>query len=318
MSVICSGSLAFDRISYFPGYFKDYIMAENLSFLNLSFLVDRVERAHGGTAGNIVYNLFLLREKPWLVSAVGRDHDGQDYLERLRSWDLDLTQVGISEEPTSGAYVATDKGNNQLSFFHPGAMLDESPFDPQSLPGPVESHLAIVSPGSLADMRNLCRRYRELGLRFIFDPGQQVPAFSGPELLEMLDGSLTLITNEYEIELFLRRTGTTLDDLFQYTTTVVTTLGSEGSRLITPRGSQHIMPGPAEVVVNPTGAGDAYRAGLLKALAHKEEMITACRLGSTVASFCVEKGGPQEHHFTPGEVMARHFRTFRETINCLA
>jgi adenosine kinase len=134
----------------------------------------------------------------------------------------------------------------------------------------------------------------------------------------MLDGSLMLITNEYEIDLLLERTKVKFDDLFQYTTAIVTTLGSEGSRLSTPRGSQHILPGPVDQVVNPTGAGDAYRAGLLKALAHGEEIITACRLGATVASFCVEASGTQGHYFQPGEVLARHFRTFRETISCLA
>jgi adenosine kinase len=134
----------------------------------------------------------------------------------------------------------------------------------------------------------------------------------------MMDGSLMLMTNEYEIELLLKQTGAEFDDLFQYTTCILTTLGGEGSRLSTPRGSQHILPGPVEEVVNPTGAGDAYRAGVLKALSHGESIITACRLGATVASFCVEAPGTQGHHFSPGEVLARHFRTFRETVNCLA
>ncbi|MDR1576651.1 MAG: carbohydrate kinase family protein [Deltaproteobacteria bacterium] len=318
MTIICSGSLAFDRLSQFPGFFQDHILADKLASLNLCFLVDSVERVHGGTAGNIAYNLWLLGARPLVVGAVGADNDGRDYLERLKSWDLDVSAVAISDQPTAGAYIATDRATNQLSFFHPGAMGEASAFEPSQLPGPVDHHLAIVSPGGLADMKRLCRLYRELGLRFIFDPGQQVPAFTGPELLDMLDGSIILITNEYEIELFLKKTGVEFEDLFQYTTAVITTLGAEGSRLSTPRGSQHILPGPVEIAVNPTGAGDAYRAGVLMALDHNEEMITAARLGSTVASFCVESPSPQSAHFSPGEVLARHFRTFRETINCLA
>ncbi|MDR2422473.1 MAG: carbohydrate kinase family protein [Deltaproteobacteria bacterium] len=317
MAIICSGSLAFDRLSQFPGRFRDHILAEKLDFLNICFLVDQVDRAHGGTAGNIAYNLTLLGEKPLLVSAVGRDHDGQDYLDRLKSWDLDLTYVGQCDEPTSGAYICTDQDGNQLSFFNPGAMSHQTDFDLKALPDPPEKHLAIVSPGGFSDMKKLCRLYREAGVRYIFDPGQQVPVFSGEELLEMLDGSIMMVANDYETGLILAKTGLKLEDLFQYTATVITTLGAEGSLLTTPRGAQRVMPGPVEVAVNPTGAGDAFRAGLLKALYHNEEIITACRLGSIVASFSVEGPGTQGHYFNPGAVLARLFRVFRETVNCL-
>ncbi|MDR1395744.1 MAG: PfkB family carbohydrate kinase, partial [Deltaproteobacteria bacterium] len=172
MTIICSGSLAFDRLSEFPGRFQDHILTGKLDCLNVCFLVDRVERVHGGTAGNIGYNLCLLREKPLLVSVVGDDPDGRDYLDRLRSWELDLSQVETADLPTSGAYIATDRTSNQLSFFHPGAMVRETGFDPRSLPEPPEKLLAIVSPGGMADMKRLCRIYHETGIRFIFDPGQ--------------------------------------------------------------------------------------------------------------------------------------------------
>ncbi|MDR1871086.1 MAG: carbohydrate kinase family protein [Deltaproteobacteria bacterium] len=318
MAIICSGSLAYDRFSSFGGEFKDHILTDKIDYINLCFLVDQVETAPGGTAGNIVYNLHLLGESPLVISAVGQDPEGQVYLSRLKEFGLDTTYVALATKPTAGAYICTDAASNQLTFFNSGAMSQETSFEPASLPQPYDQHLAIVAPGGLADMKNLCRLYRDLGVRFIFDPGQQVPAFTGPELLDMLDGSLMLITNEYELDLFLERTKLKVEELFQYTTTIVTTLGGEGSRLTTPKGSQHIMPGPIEELVNPTGAGDAYRAGILKALAHNEAIITACRLGSTVASFCVEAAGPQSHYFRPGEVLARHFRTFKETINCLA
>ncbi|MDR1111318.1 MAG: carbohydrate kinase family protein [Deltaproteobacteria bacterium] len=319
MTIICSGSLAFDRLANYPGHFGDLILADKLAQLNVCFLVDGVERVHGGTAGNIVYNLQLMGQRPLVVTSVGADPDGRDYLARLETWGLDVGQIGVVQgQATAGAYIATDVGGCQLLFFNPGAMMAETPFDPGALPGPADGHLAIVSPGGFADMGRLARRYRELGIRFIFDPGQQIPAFGGEQLLDMLDGSLMLMTNEYELDLFLRLTGLTVDGLFHYTTAVLTTLGPRGSRLATPRGTQHVMAVPVESVGNPTGAGDAYRAGVLAALAHGEDILSSCRLGSTVASFCVEAEGTQGHSFSPGQLLARHFRTFKESPAFLA
>jgi adenosine kinase len=319
MTIILSGSLAFDRLAVFPGLFTDNILADKLSLLNVCFLVDRVDRVHGGTAGNIAYNLHLLGEKPLVVAAVGDDPDGRDYLARLSEWGLSAQEVRLTPGlATAGAYIATDSSGNQLLFFHPGAMMAETPFDPAALAGPVESHMAIVSPGGFGDMLRLAARYRELGMRFICDPGQQTPAFSGDKLIELLDGSTMLMTNEYELEVFKDRTGLSESELFRYTSSVLTTMGSKGSRLSTPRGAQHVMAVPVANVGNPTGAGDAYRAGALAALAHGEDILSACRLGSTVASFCVEAEGTQGHRFTPGEVLARHFRAFRESPAFLA
>ena len=318
MSIIVSGSLAFDRLAVFPGLFSDNILADKLSLLNVCFLVDRVDRVHGGTAGNIAYNLHLLGERPLVAASIGDDPDGRDYLARLQEWGLGAEHVGVAPGlSTAGAYIATDRSGNQLLFFHPGAMMAESPFDPGALPGPPESHLAIVSPGGFSDMLRLSARYRELGVRFVCDPGQQTPAFSGKDLIELLDGSVMLMTNEYELEVLKEKTGLSDQDLFRYTSSVVTTLGAKGSRLSTPRGAQHVMAVPIASEGNPTGAGDAYRAGVLAALSHGEAILSACRLGATVASFCVEAEGTQGHHFTPGELMARHFRAFREAPSFL-
>jgi adenosine kinase len=319
MTVICSGSLAFDRLALYPGRFGDLIISDKIDTLNVCFLVERVERVHGGTAGNICYNLWLMGLKPLVVTSVGDDPDGHDYIERFKNWDLEVSQIQIvKEEATAGVYIATDQDGNQLTFFNPGAMVKQTPFDPKTLPGSPDDHLAIISPGGFTDMERLAAQYRELGLKFIFDPGQQIPVFSGKQLIDMLDGSIMLITNEYELDLFLQKTSLTQDELFRYTTAVVTTLGSKGSRLITPRGAQHIMTAPIMEMGNPTGAGDAYRAGLLAALSHGEGILSSCRLGSTVASFCVEAEGTQKHFFTPGQLLTRHFRTFKESPTFLA
>ncbi|MDR2611700.1 MAG: carbohydrate kinase family protein [Deltaproteobacteria bacterium] len=315
MTVIVSGSLAFDRLAEYGGLFRDLILPEKLDILNVCFLVDRVERFHGGTAGNIAYNLTLLGEEPFLVTSVGDDPDGRDYLERLRA--LGLSTEGVRTDPcdaTAGAYIATDRAGRQLIFFNPGAMQGETPTGWGDLPGDPSAILGIVSPGGFKDMKRLAALYREHSAPFLFDPGQQVPVFTGDELLGMLDGALMLVVNEYELNLFLEKTGLPEEGLFRYTQTVLVTLGDRGSRLATPRGSQHVLPVPPTRVVNPTGAGDAYRAGVLKGLAAGLPVLSACRLGSAVASFCVEAPGTQEHRFTLDEALDRVRRAFKEEL----
>ena len=319
MTLILSGSLAFDRLAVYNGLFSDNILVDKLNLLNVCFLVDRVDRVHGGTAGNIAYNLHLLGEKPLIVTSVGDDPDGRDYLARVSEWGLPTDEIRlIPGLATAGAYIATDSSGNQLLFFHPGAMMAETAFDPASLPDPPEKNLGIISPGGFGDMLRLAARYRDTGTPFICDPGQQTPAFTGEQLIDLLDGSLMLMTNEYELEMLKQRVNLTDQDLFRHTTAVLTTMGPKGSRLSTPRGAQHVMAVPVASVGNPTGAGDAYRAGVLAALSHGESVLSACRLGATTASFCVEAEGTQGHSFTPGEVLARHYRVFRETPAFLA
>jgi len=317
MTLICSGSLAFDRLMSYPAVFADSIIADKLDMLNVCFVADKVKLAYGGTAGNIAYNLGLLGEKPLVVASLGDDPDGADYLRLLAAMDFPLNAVKVQPGYiTAGCTIATDRNNNQFTFFHPGAMSVPSGFDPAELPRPYGQHLAIVSPGGPAEMKSLCADYRRLGLRFIVDPGQQIPIFTGPELLDMLDGSFMLICNEYEFELFRKSTGQSTEDLFGHTQVIIVTKGDNGSELLVPgRGSQHISFVPARQVVNPTGAGDAFRAGLMKGLILGEHLVTACRLGATVAAFCVEVAGTQEQRFTLAEVAARYAAAFREQIS---
>ncbi|MDR1041083.1 MAG: carbohydrate kinase family protein [Deltaproteobacteria bacterium] len=316
MTIIVSGSLAFDRLAEFGGMFTDLILPEQLDILNVCFLVNKVERFQGGTAGNIAYNLTLLGEKPFLVSSVGDDPDGLDYLAAIAGWGLDAR--GVRTDPnlaTAGAYIATDRAERQLIFFNPGAMQGDTAVGWDDLPKePDGTVLGIVSPGGFSAMKTMCSIYKEHNAAFVFDPGQQVPVFSGDELLEMLDGAMMLVVNEYEHELFLERTGLPAEGLFRYTQAVLVTLGEKGSRLDTPKGSQHVLPVHAAKTVNPTGAGDAYRAGLLKGLDAGLPLISACRLGAAVASFCVEAPGTQEHSFTLDQALDRVRRTFKEDL----
>lgn len=318
MSLICSGSLAYDRLLSYPGVFADSIISDKLNMLNVSYVADKLKVAYGGTAGNIAYNLGLLGEQPLIVGCLGDDPEGGDYLRRIGGWGFPLSTVKVQlGYMTAGCTIATDRNNNQFTFFHPGAMMASAGFDPAELPQPYESHLAIVSPGGPEDMKTLCVAYHSLGIRFIFDPGQQIPLCSPEDLITMLEGSLIFICNEYEFELYKKKTGLSTDDIFCRSEAIIVTRGDQGSELLVPgRGSQHIAPVPVRQVANPTGAGDAYRAGLMKGLTRREHLITACRLGSTVAAFCVEsEGGPQEQHFTTAQVVGRHAATFKEQIS---
>jgi len=317
MTLICSGSLAFDRLMSYPAIFADSIIADKLDMMNVSFVTDKVKLVYGGTAGNIAYNLGLLGEKPLVAGSLGDDSDGADYLRRLAALDLPLNAIKVQPGCiTAGCTIATDQKNNQITFFHPGAMSVSSGFDPAELPKPYDQHLAIVSPGGAEEMTTLCADYRRLGIRFIMDPGQQIPRFSGPELIDMLEGSFILICNEYEFELFKKSTELSTEDLFRHTQIIIVTKGDNGSELLVPgRGSQHISFVAARQVVNPTGAGDAFRAGLMKGLIAGEHLVTACRLGATVAAFCVEVEGTQDQRFTLAEVTARYAATFKEQIN---
>jgi adenosine kinase len=316
MTLICSGSLAFDRLMNYPGVFAESFIADKISQVSLSFLVDRVSRVYGGTAGNVAYNLGLLGEKPLVVASLGDDPDGADYLRRFQDWGF--PQAGLKVQPgqlTASCTVATDRDNNQFTFFHPGAMFTPTGFDPASLTPPLDRHLAIISAGGPPGMLSLAEAYNRLGLPFICDAGQQIHAFGRDELLTLVEGARIFISTAYEFELFKKITGLDLEEMFQRVQAVIVTRGAEGSELLVPgRGSQHISPVPVRRVVNPTGAGDAFRAGLMTALARGEALVSACRLGSTVASFCVEVEGTQEQSFTLGEVLARHQAFYREPL----
>ncbi len=320
MTAICFGSLAYDRLLTYSGAFTDSLMADKLDLVSLSFVAEGLNIAVGGTGGNIAYNLGLLGEKPITVGCLGSDPDGADYLRHFTEMGLSTSGIKVHQgHATAGCTIATDKNNSQFTFFHPGAMMLPSGFDLSQLAAPLTDHLVIISPAGFDEMKSLAADCRRLGLRFIFDPGQQIPAFSGPEMIEMLEESYMLICNEYEFGLFCEKTGLNRESIFQYTQTVVVTLGEKGSELLVPgRGSQHIPSIPLGHLsaVNPTGAGDAFRAGLIKGLMMGEHLVTACRLGSTVASFCVEATeGPQSQKFTLAQVAGRHASAFKEQLN---
>ncbi len=307
MPIFVSGSLAYDRIMDFPGRFAEHILPEKIHILNVCFMVNGLTERFGGTAGNIAYNLALLGEKPVILATGGRDFGlYQDWLAGL---GLPLKGIRlIEEEFTAGAYITTDMADNQITGFNPGAMKHQSEYSFGSVK-PLES-LAIIAPGNLPDMLAYSRRYKELGLPYIFDPGQSIPAWGPVELREMATGALSLIMNDYEQEMFRQKTGLAEADLKSLVQILIVTKGEEGSELIGPDGREVIPPAKPRQVVDPTGAGDAYRAGLMKGLMLNLPWGTAALMGSTLASFAVEQAGTQEHRVNLPDFWRRYRDNF--------
>lgn len=308
MSIYVSGSLAFDRIMTFPGNFQDHILMDKLHMLNVSFMVDRMEERRGGCAGNIAYSLALLGERPVIVSCAGRDFDG--YARMLRGLGLPLDGIRRDEELfTALCYITTDMNSNQITGFYPGAMNVPSDYAFPALDA--DSDLAIVSPGNVEDMRRLPALFRSRGVPYIYDPGQQLPVLSGEDLRQAIEGSLACITNDYELNMICKATGMSEDELLGRTLWLVTTLGAEGCHVRGADGTDvHVPAVPVDGVADPTGAGDAQRAGLIKGLAAGLAMPEAARLGAVSASYAIERMGTQEHRYTHREFRKRYEASF--------
>jgi adenosine kinase len=307
MKIFISGSLAYDRIMDFPGLFEDHILPDKIHILNVCFTVNGLSEKFGGTAGNIAYSLSLLGEQPVILAAAGKDFDRY----RSRLIDLGLPTEGIvtaEEEFTASAYITTDKRDNQITGFNPGAMMVPSRYRFDGLPA--AEALAIVSPGNLQDMVEYSRHYRKAGISYICDPGQSIPALSGEQLEQMISGSAVLISNDYELEMIQKKTGLGKAELLDRAGALITTLGEEGADVSDRTESVHIPAVAVEEVKDPTGAGDAFRAGLIKGLTDGQDLVAAARIGATCASYAVEKLGTQEHTFTEEAFWQRHSRAF--------
>jgi len=306
MSIYVAGSVAYDRIMTFPGAFEEHLLPDRLHILNVCFLIDRVVLKRGGTAGNIAYNLALLGEKPLILSAAGKDF--ALYETALKKLKLSRDGIRIVKDDfTAAAFIITDQHNNQITAFSPSAMCFPCEYAFPALN--CANDIAIIAPGNLEDMVRLPAFFRRHGIRYIFDPGQQIPALSGGELIDALTGAFACITNDYELELILKRTGLTKKALAGRVQWLITTLGGKGSRVYG-EGQSTIGVAKPRQAVDPTGAGDAYRAGLIKGIVTGLPVPEAAELGATCASFCVEYSGTQEHSFTKRLFLSRHQSTF--------
>ena len=302
MDIIVSGSLAYDRIMNFPGYFSDHILPEKVHVLNVCFQIDGITEKFGGTAGNIAYALTLLGEKPKISATLGKEE--HKYLEWLKKNGISSDNIKIiKDEFTASAYITTDKADNQITGFNPGAMNYSSSLEFDNLK-PKET-LVIVSPGNLEDMLNYPRLCKARGIDYIFDPGQSIPMLAPEDLVQAIDGCRILISNDYELDLILNKTGLKKEALLEHARTIIVTMGELGSRISTLNGEIMIPAVRAKIVRDPTGAGDSYRGGMISGLVCGKDVEESARMGSVCASFSVECYGTQEYTFSPEEFNER-------------
>ncbi|MFC1872266.1 carbohydrate kinase family protein [Chloroflexota bacterium] len=294
MNILVSGSLAYDRIMDFQGRFSDHILPEKIHVLNVSFTVNNLTEKFGGTAGNIAYGLSLLGEEPSIIATIGRDY--HSYFGWLTKNNISHDGITIIEqELTAGAYITTDQADNQITGFNPGAMKFPSSFDFGKINA--KESIAIVAPGNLEDMMNFSAMYKSKGIDYIFDPGQSLPMWNSTDLIKCIDDSKILISNDYELELIINKTGLDKKKLLQRTNTIITTLGEYGSCVCTSDSEIDIPAIKPKKVVDPTGAGDAYRAGLIRGLVQNLNTKGSAEMGSVCASFAIEHYGTQGYYF---------------------
>jgi adenosine kinase len=302
--------MAYDTIMVFRDHFKNHILPEKIHILNVAFLVPDMRREFGGCAGNIAYSLAMLGGDPLIMAAVGRD--AQPYFERLQQLGLAATHVRrIDETYTAQAFITTDLADNQITAFHPGAMNHSHH---NSVLDAAEITLGIVAPDGREGMLRHAREFAEAGVPFIFDPGQGLPMFSGPELLAFIDQATYLTVNDYEAQLLQERTGHSLAELARRVEALVVTRGADGSLIHAGGRVLEIPSVKPKAVVDPTGCGDAYRAGLLLGITRGYDWRTTGQLSSLVGSLKIESRGGQNHRFTPAEIGERYQEAFGTRI----
>lgn len=310
MDILLTGSVAFDYLMTFPGYFRDHILPDKLDSISLSFLVDSMVRLRGGIAPNIAYTLALLGERPRLWATVGED------FEEYRTW---LESVGVD---TSGArvipnvftasfFVNTDRANAQIASFYPGAMGYAVKLSLHELEENLPD-LVVISPNDPAAMNLYVEECQEMGLAYIYDPSQQIVRLNGEDMQLGIQGARALFVNDYEFSLIERTTGLGVEDVLanNLDSFVVVTRGEEGATVFANSGTFHIPIVPPVRIVDPTGVGDAFRGGFLTGFSRGFDLLTCGQMGALAATYCLEQQGPQGHTFKTGEFVARYRSLF--------
>lgn len=310
--IIISGSIAIDRIMSFSGHYKDHIRPEKLDTLSISIFLNELTDAPGGVGANIAYSLALLGEAPVLLGAVGPD--GLTYMERLAHHGVVIKHVHESKLPTASFNVITDDDQNQVGGFYPGAMFDSDELS--FAPWKDESPLVVVSPHDPKAMRRQVAEAKEWGLQLCYDIGQQVSNLSGEEMTEGIQAAHILILNEYEMSVLSTKTGYSVDKIKATVPIVITTLGKEGSVIegMDVPEAIHVGVVAPKQVADPTGAGDAFRAGFLYGFARKWPLKASAQLGAVCATYAIETLGTQGHTFDRKEVAIRYHAAFNEAL----
>jgi adenosine kinase len=310
MRTLICGSLAYDTIMVFKDRFKNHILPEQIHILNVAFLVPDMRREYGGCAGNIAYNLKLLGDEPMIMATVG--DDASLYMQRLDHLGLDSRHVKhIAGSYTAQAFITTDLDDNQITAFHPGAMTQSHA---NQIREAENISLGIISPDGRDGMIDHARQFHEAGIPFVFDPGQGLPMFSGPELLHFLQLADWCTVNDYEARMLADRTGRTLDELAREVQALIVTYGGNGSEILVDGQRLSIPSVAAEQILDPTGCGDAYRAGLLYGMARGWNWQKTGRLASLMGSIKIGHRGGQNHKLTRDDIAERYRQAFGETL----
>ncbi len=306
MSALICGSMAYDTIMVFHDQFKNHILPEKVHILNVSFLVPVMRREYGGCAGNIAYNMKLLQEEPLIMATVG--HDFEPYAQWLSQCAISVEYIKTLDDSYTGqAYITTDEDANQITAFHPGAMnsshLNTVPID-------AGISIGIVSPDGKDGMVQHAQQFAEADIPFIFDPGQGMPMFDGQELLQFIDQASWVTVNDYESELMQDRTGLSLEDIAERVEALIVTLGAQGSKIYTQKQCHDIPSAKPKDLLDPTGCGDAYRAGLLYGLMNDYDWEVTGRIASLLGAIKIEHHGTQNHSFNMAEFKERYRYNF--------
>ncbi len=312
MNILVSGSLAFDRVMRFADHFQHHLLPEELHRVNVCFVTPEMRVDFGGCAGNIAYNLNLLHEakNTFIVAALGKD--GKEYRHYLKK--LGLSDQYIFEDSTlfsAQAFITNDNAGNQITTFHPGALVCTQNVHIDSA---MNAGVGIVSPSEYRTMLQHAQEFHKLNIPFFFDPGQNLPLFSQDHLKEMLNIAPWLILNDYECSLFCERTQLSIEDLSQQLDLLIITHGEKGSTLYEQQNIIEIDPVAAQTTHDPTGCGDAYRAGLLYGYAHNLSWQKSAQLASVLGAFKIESHGGQNHHPSLEEILLRYENTFHDKL----
>ena len=314
MRIVVTGSLAYDYIMNFPGSFGDHILPEKVHMLDVSFLLDSMRRMRGGVAGNIAYSLSLLGEKPLVVASAGGDFG--EYREWMESEGIDASGIiEIEDDFTASAFINTDQANNQIVAFYPGAMAQAKNLSLEGL-GLGSDDLVIVSPSEPEAMTNHAEECHSLGIPFLFDPGKQTPQLAGEQILAGLEGASVLVGNDYEFAMMAQKTGRSEEELIASAPLTTVTRSEKGSTIYDNENGDEeleIPAAPVEEVIDPTGAGDAYIAGLVFGLARDFPLEIVGRIAALTAAYAIEHRGGQEHHYTRAEFAERYADAFGST-----
>ena len=310
MTALICGSYAYDTVMTFPDKFKNHILPDKVHMLNVSFLVPTMRREFGGCAGNIAYNLKLLGGDPTPMAVVGKDFG--PYAEWMKACGISQQHMKIADDEFTGqAYITTDLDDNQITAFHPGAM---SLAHEQSVSDASGVTIGIISPDGRDGMIQHAQEFHEANIPFIFDPGQGMPMFNGDDLLKFIEQASYVTVNDYEAELLQERTGLSAHEIAENVEAYIVTLGGKGSHIYTKEHRIEIPAAKADTLADPTGCGDAYRAGLLYGIMNDLGWEVTGRIASMIGAIKMAHHGPQNHQFDRKSFAALYAENFNQTL----